>query len=475
MAGKGWAALAAATALASLAPPAGAQGQGQGPDLDPVIAATVRIDAVPSVGPPRRGTGWVIQGVDVQNRAGAAVIATSYNIVEKSTIQVREPGSSERYDAILLGYDTDRNIAFLEVKDIRARPLVLTRTTPKPGWNVWATGYNKASDETEGPNRLAVNATVAGGRLGRTLRGPISQESRAAVGQIEHDATLLPGFEGGPLVDGCGRVVGLNMKSGAAVVRRADLLIRPSAVVMNALKSDEVITAARAKGVEIEPKDGEGCGSAGGSPPVPPVPPKEPVEKEPDGALDRLTSAFDSGSSLLLALAALLGIVALGFGIYTLTRRQPSPAGGGWEPTPAGPVPERPASRDAGASAPTSVAGAPPGETKVAESVLRLTGRGPGGEPIELSFTSTALQKGGAMIGVGANADVKVPDNRPEHKVSRLHARIAHDGRNFTIEDNKSLNKTYVGGKPIESHVPTPLLNGERIKLADVELSVSIS
>lgn len=471
MAGKGWAALAAATALAGLGAPAGAQGQE--PDLDPVIAATVRIEAV-STG--RRGTGWVIQGVDVQNRAGAAVIATSYNIIEKSSeIRVSEPGSPERYYAIPIGYDTDRNIAFLEVKDVKARPLVLTRTTPKLGWNVWATGYNRASDYAEGPNRLAVNATVKGGRMGRDLRGPVSLETRATVNQIEHDATLLPGYEGGPLIDRCARVVGMNMKSGAEVVRRANLLIEPQAAVMNALKSDEVITAALAEGVKIDVRDGEGCGSAAASPPVPPVPPKEPVEKEPAGALARLTSAFDSGSSLLLALAALLGIVALGFGIYTLTRRQPSPASGGWEPTPGGPVRESPPSRDAGASAPTSVAGTPLGETKVAESVLRLTGRGPGGEPIELSFASTALQKGGAMIGVGANADVKVPDNRPEHKVSRLHARIAHDGRNFTIEDNKSLNKTYVGGKPIESHVPTPLLNGERIKLADVELSVSIS
>jgi pSer/pThr/pTyr-binding forkhead associated (FHA) protein len=107
--------------------------------------------------------------------------------------------------------------------------------------------------------------------------------------------------------------------------------------------------------------------------------------------------------------------------------------------------------------------------------VLRLAGRAPGGEPIELSFSSGALQKGGAMIGVGANADARIPDNRPDHRVSRLHARIAYDGRHFTIEDNKSLNKTFVGGNAIESHVPTILVNGERIRLADVELSVSIS
>lgn len=471
MAGKGWTAVAAAAALAGSAAPSAAQGQE--PQFDPVIAATVRIEAV-STG--RRGTGWVIQGVDVQNRAGAAVIATSYNIVEKSSkIQVSEPGSPEKYDAILLGFDTDRNIAFLEVKDVKARPLVLTRTTPQLGHEIWATGYNKASDQTEGANRLAVNATIKGGRLGRTLRGPVSEESRAAVGQIEHDATLLPGFEGGPLVDRCSRVVGVNMKSGAIPTRRANLLIQPSAVVMNALKSDEVITAARAKGVEIEVKDGDGCGSAAASPPVQPERPTPPAETENGGVLARLTSGFDSGSSLLLVLAALLGVVALVFGIYTLTRRQSGHAAG-WEPALAGgPLPEPAPTRDAGASAPTSVAGTPPGETKVAESVLRLIGRGPGGEPIELSFTSTSLQKGGAMIGVGANADVRIPDNRSEHKVSRLHARIAYDGRHFTIEDNKSLNKTFVGGRAIESHVPTPLVSGERIKLADVELSVSIS
>ncbi len=473
MAGKGWAALAAATALAGSAAPAGAQGEE--PQFDPVVAATVRIDAV-STG--RRGTGWVIQGVDVQNRAGAAVIATSYNIIEGSSeIRVSEPGAAERYYATVLGTDSDRNLAFLEVKDIKARPLVLTRTTPKVGREVWATGYNKASDDAEGPNRLAVNATIKGGRLGRELRGPVSQETRADVGQIEHDATLLPGFEGGPLVDRCARVVGVNMKSGATVTRRANLFIQPSAVVMNALKADEVIKAANDEGVKIEVKDGEGCGSASASAAPVAAVRQSPAAAEPppSTAWSRFTGAFDSGSSTLLALAALLGIVALGFGIYTLTRRQPSAAGGGWEPTPAGPVRESPPSRDAGASAPTAVAGTPPGETKIAESVLRLSGRGPGGEPIELSFSSAALQKGGAMIGVGANADVKLPDNRAEHKVSRLHARIAHDGRNFTIEDNKSLNKTYVAGKPIESHVPTPLLNGERIRLADVELSVSIS
>ncbi|MDB5691042.1 MAG: hypothetical protein JWO81_105 [Alphaproteobacteria bacterium] len=471
-------ALLAAAAVALATGPILAQDQEA--VFDPVVSATVRIDAV-STG--RHGTGWVIEGVDNQNRAGAAVIATSYNIIEGSSeILVHEPGSNEQYHATVLGTDSDRNLAFLEVKDIKARALTLTRTAPKVGRPVWATGYSKAADEAEGPNRLAVNASLKGGRFSRDLRGPVSLESRADVNQLEHDATLLPGFEGGPLVDRCARVVGVNMKSGAKLTHRANLLIQAAAGVMNALKADEVIKAARDKGVDITVKDGEDCG--GGSSVAPAAPGASVATAQPNGSAaapaasqgsaGRLWEMFQSGSTaLLLALAGLLGLIALGFGVYTLTRRQAAQATG-WEPVPAAPAADPQPPRETPSRAPSSI---PPaaGETKVPVSTLRLTGRGPGGDPIELSFSSGALPKGGAMIGVGANADARIPDDRADHRVSRLHARIGYDGRHFTIEDNKSLNKTYVGGKAIDSHTPTPLVNGERIKLADVELSVSIS
>jgi S1-C subfamily serine protease len=440
--------------------------------FDPVVSATVRVDAV-STG--RHGTGWVIEGVDVQNRAGAAVIATSYNIIEGSSeIRVSEPGASDPYLATVLGTDSDRNIAFLEVKDVKAHALTLTRTTPKVGRGVWATGYSKTADQAEGPNRLAVNASLKGGHLSRTLRGPVSKETRAPVDQIEHDATLLPGFEGGPLVDHCARVVGMNMKSGAEVARRKDLVIVASAGVMNALNADEVIKAANDKGVKVDVKDGD-CGAAA-SPPNPGVNPVLPGNTQDGNAASGRT--FGSGglasmspNAILLGLAALLGLLAIAFGAYTMLRRRPA-AAGGWEGPPA-PAPE-PAETPA-PSRSTGLAGPPAGETGVPEATLRLTGRGPDGEPIDLSFRSTALQKGGAMLGVGSNADVKIPDNRTQHRVSRLHARIAFDGRHFTLEDNKSLNKTFVGDKALEAHAPTVLVNGDRVRLADVDLAVSIT
>jgi hypothetical protein len=436
--------------------------------FNPVVDATVRVTAV-STG--REGTGWVIEGVDSQNRAGAAVIVTSYNIIEGSSqIRVREPGSTEPYLATVLGTDSDRNLAFLEVKDIKAHALSLTRTTPSVGRDVWAAGYNKRADEAEGDNQLAANASLQHGSLSRELRGPISTEARAEVNQLEYGATLLPGFEGGPVVDRCARVIGVTMKSGDRTMRRADLLIQPSAAVMNALKSDEIIKAARDNGVTFEAKDGPcGASAAVGAKPQP----VEPVTTAPPpnpGLGEKLRNLFGSGSTTLLALLA-LGLAAIGIGIYMVTRKgQPAPEPDRVSPPPPPPASEVPGSRDV---PPTG--GTTRNKTTAVESQLRLSGRGPGGEPIDLNFSSGEIGKRGVMLGCGANADVRIPDNRPEYRVSRLHARIAHDGKTFTIEDNKSLNKTMVGDREIESHAPTPLVNGDRIKLADIELAVGVT
>jgi hypothetical protein len=432
----------------------------------PVIEASVRVTA--SL-PEREGTGWVIQAVDTENRAGAAVIVTSYNLIEgKSPIRVREPGSQNALAATVLGIDTDRNLAFLEVKDIKSQALTLTRTPPAIGRDVWAAGYNKRADEAEGDNQLAANASLQHGTLSRELRGPISAEVRAEVNQLEFGAPLLPGFEGGPVVDRCARVIGVTMKSGDVTMRRANLLIQPSAAIMNALKSDEIIKAAADNGVKFVARDGACSAAAGPATPSQPIAPTPPPPSR--GIGDRLSGLLGSGSTTLLALLA-LGLAAIGIGIFMVTRKsrepmpEPAPA-----PSPPSPASEIPGSRDIPAGGGTTRA-----KTSAVESHLRLSGRGPGGEPIDFSFSSGEIGKKGVMLGCGANADVRIPDNRPEYRVSRLHARIAHDGKTFTIEDNKSLNKTMVGERVIDSHAPTPLVNGDKIKLADVELAVSVS
>ena len=296
-------------------------------------------------------------------------------------IQVFEQGSTDPYLATILGTDSDRNLAFLEVKDIKARPLTLTRTAPKVGRPVWATGYSKAADEAQGLNRLAPNASLKGGRLSRELRGPISRESRADVNQLEHDATLLPGFEGGPLVDCCARVVGVNMKSGAKVARRADLLIVATAGVMNALKADEIIKSANDKRVNIDVKDGESCGST-----VAAMPPA--AGATTGGGAEWIGPRLRRRPRFRRRFRR-----DVRFGLLDLPppcrdprpdrarlrNLHPDPAAGGPGRLGTGNAGAEPAARESASSrAPMALAPAL-GETKVGESTLRLTGRGPGG------------------------------------------------------------------------------------------------
>jgi serine phosphatase RsbU (regulator of sigma subunit)/pSer/pThr/pTyr-binding forkhead associated (FHA) protein len=55
----------------------------------------------------------------------------------------------------------------------------------------------------------------------------------------------------------------------------------------------------------------------------------------------------------------------------------------------------------------------------------------------------------------------------PANAVSREHARIVPSGGQYFIEDLQSRNKTYVNNKVVEGRNPTPLKNGDNIKICD--------
>ena len=438
------------------------------PNFDSAVNSTVRV-IVPSK--KRVATGWVIASADKVNRAGAAVIVTSLNVIEGMTeIVVREPNSNEDRKATILDKDTDRNLVLLEVKDIAAKQIPLTRTMPKVGRSVWTTGYNKSADLGEGM-RAAVNATVKGGRLGREFRGLISTEARAVTNQLEHDAAMVTGFEGGPLLDKCGRVIGVNMKSGGQIRPRASMYISQGDAIMNALRADEVIAFAKSKQVEPEISDGDSCGGAAAKA-APNIAVKSTAGEPPAGG-----NAIGSGSGTavggLLASPALLGILVLAglglaiFGFMALRRKPADPA----------PVqrPIRAASASTAAVDDSTMLLERPRTAAVREATLRLDGHAPDGSPISLEFASEALRSKAALIGAGTNADARVPDNRPDYKVSRLHARLSHDGAGFTVEDNKSLNGTMLNGRALDPHQPAKIVNGDVISLADIDLRATIA
>ncbi|WP_010185686.1 trypsin-like peptidase domain-containing protein [Sphingomonas sp. PAMC 26605] len=457
-------------ALLAMAPAAGQPGDDT--HLDGAIDSTVRIrgDATG-----QSSTGWVIQAIDKDNRAGAAVVVTSLAVIDGAKqIFVRDPKTGTDYPATVLNSDADRNLTFLEVKNLPLAPIPIAHAAPQIGQVVFALGYNRQADDSE--EKMAANASAVRGSLSRELQGPISTEARAPVNQLEHDAPMLPGFEGGPLLDTCGRLVGMNVKSGGKVVPRWLLRIETEARVMNALKFDEVVKAANQYGVKFAAATGcEGAPDAAASDTAPGAHATAPAPTPTPGAIIPGSGGLGAllHSTMFLVALALLGTVAVVFGIYTMTRRDEPVADVVADVAPGS---QRAASRpatEAVAPVATAVAG-DTGTRKLEGQTLRLNGRGPAGEPIELSFWAADLAAKPVMLGVGSNADVRIPDNRADHRVSRLHARLGYDGQHFTIEDNKSLNGTTIGSRKLAVQVPTTLMKGDTVGLADIVLQVSI-
>lgn len=105
------------------------------------------------------------------------------------------------YDARILGYDEDKDVAVLEVDKPNLRPIPLGCSSQlKVGQKVFAIGNPFGLDHT------LTTGIVSG--LGREMNS--GNTGRPILGVIQTDAAVNPGNSGGPLLDSSGRLVGIN-------------------------------------------------------------------------------------------------------------------------------------------------------------------------------------------------------------------------------------------------------------------------
>lgn len=76
------------------------------------------------------------------------------------------------------------------------------------------------------------------------------------------------------------------------------------------------------------------------------------------------------------------------------------------------------------------------------------------------------LERGRMRVGRSPESDVSLPDP----SVSRRHFEIRVEGGEFLIADQRSLNGTFLNGKPLEPLSDTILRSGDRLTVAKIAL-----
>ena len=148
------------------------------------------------------GTGFVI---DTQG----TIVTNAHVVGASSQASVRFGDSGATVDAEVLGSDPSTDLAVLRVDPSRVgtlHPLTLADSeNVRVGDEVVAIGHPFGLDRT------ATAGIVSG--LGREIRSP---NGFSIDEVIQTDAAINPGNSGGPLVDGRGRVVGVNSQIATA-------------------------------------------------------------------------------------------------------------------------------------------------------------------------------------------------------------------------------------------------------------------
>lgn len=427
--------------------------QAQSLDLAKVDASVVRV--VTSIEFEGKGFG-TRPGFPAMAAAGTGfvvapeVVATNFHVVDIPPdmpgafalwVMDSNAGPTRRLAAKVLWIDKHHDLALVSVPGLKRAPLPIADGELAKGSPLWALGFPAAADQpflaqidqellargmkpdsldfkvtrqVELLSRLSLETSISSGTLERGL-----QASWTGAGPtfpvIQHRATISQGNSGGPLVDACGRVVGVNTLGIGGAEAGGQALLANYYYASHAANLVKVLQAA--------------------SVPVTPVATACHPESAPAGS----PWPMAAGAVAFLGLAFLV----LRMRKRMLTRSQLLAA------SPAHPV--------------APAAAAPGGWS--------LRGADGKGRPITLRLTPDRLERLGGNLVIGSLAEV-VDEVISDDSVSRRHARLTLVGGEPVMEDLNATNRVLVNGTPLEPFQPRGLRRGDSIRLGDCLLTV---
>jgi len=179
------------------------------------------------------GSGFVVQSTGT-----SSVIATNCHVVadrkkDEGILIVRKNGNRiEAYSGTVFWQDSHYDLALVRVLKLNATPLTLCRATPAQGDDVCALGFPGVVDDEESVKAFGnawhkASSSLVNDPTGQAARFVEPTLSKASVRRvvsgkweandpipefaiIEHDVNITSGNSGGPLLNVCGHVIGVN-------------------------------------------------------------------------------------------------------------------------------------------------------------------------------------------------------------------------------------------------------------------------
>jgi hypothetical protein len=448
-----------AWAIALLATSAAPLLADEGPDTDRLQQAVVNVfSKISETGNEihyKSGSGFVV------SREG--YIVTNWHVVDGAlVVSVLLPGEAEpRPNSIedlqglfrsgrlahVLYHSKARDLAVLKVEPLPNPPLTVSNAPLKKNMKVYAIGYPGAAESVfKDPT---ADPTVTSGVVGRIYSSALFNDSNGeTIPVVQHSAYINHGNSGGPLIDECGRVVGVNtwITIDEITADSGGAHLESNAGVYYASSALNLISFLQANNVPVT-VDSEICSPSAMSP-----------------ALQR--DLLAAGILALLGLALVLAFrrprvivaQAVNRSAEAVSRRL-------------GRIPRMPARKaDAPDKTQRDHTELAPGGGAVRR--VRLTGHDDlGRHSFEITAEAFAASRGGLVIGrAGGTVDIAI--DHPE--ISRQHARIKLDGRRVLIEDLGSTNGTAVGGRLLQPDTYTPLGSGGELKLGPLHFDVTV-
>lgn len=178
---------------------------------DVVVAARSVVRVALIANDPKQGEYLLGHGSGVAIAPG--LIVTNAHVVaplrESPSISISIVPSSgdERYPGRLLSSDTRADLALIRMEEGIVQPLTVFTGSPPDTGRVAAIGYPGSVDLAE---NLSASERVRPIPAVRTFGQLSGGRSRRDVDTLLHTAAMARGNSGGPLVDECGRVIGIN-------------------------------------------------------------------------------------------------------------------------------------------------------------------------------------------------------------------------------------------------------------------------